>query len=96
MFFLFQSYLQDYFGQGLLICINNHYYNHAREILNSSLTFLDIQTVFVNALMHTCKKILFKLIDKYEGTIYFNKKKLKSICSITREAQRKTSDIKAL
>lgn len=71
-----KSYLQDYFGQGLSICIYNHYYNHAREILNSSLTFLDIQTVFVNALMHACKKILFKLIGTYEGTIYFNKKKL--------------------
>lgn len=34
-----KSYLQDYFGQGLSICIYSHYYNHAREILNSSLTF---------------------------------------------------------
>lgn len=34
-----KSYLQDYFRQGLSICIYNHYYNHAREILNSSLTF---------------------------------------------------------
>lgn len=55
---------------------NNHYFNHTKKILNSNLTFLNIQTIFINTLIHTYKKILFKLINTYKKTIYFNKKKL--------------------